>query len=188
MGKPHKCEWCGQLLYGTCYRGHDKEGAHGYFCSPKCVDEAAREGFRGTPHTNWLLYIIATPFALLLVAAIKWISELTPGEKVLLGVVAVALVGVVLLLVMLVRKGIGGVGSATKENAGSAPPVIVSVRQLLREYKANAVAANDRYLDKLLEVTGKVEKIEEEQDSLHVSLKGKGVDVAESLSKNLLVS
>src|SRR5690349_3968188 len=50
---PRRCEWCKGLLSETYWTSKDDKGtAHGYFCGPKCLNEASKEGFRGSGHAG----------------------------------------------------------------------------------------------------------------------------------------
>ncbi|MBT3275352.1 MAG: hypothetical protein HN368_19510 [Spirochaetales bacterium] len=46
MASEKKCEWCGG--YGTDWYHNRSDGKYGFFCSRKCIIEAAKENFGGT--------------------------------------------------------------------------------------------------------------------------------------------
>jgi hypothetical protein len=89
------------------------------------------------------------------------------GQVVLLAIVSIAVLVGGLWLVLKVVKGVGQVTP------------LVSAQLLVRQYKDNAVAANKKYLGKVLEVTGKIKEIEDGKEGLCVNLKGIDIDVVE---------
>jgi len=80
------------------------------------------------------------------------------------------------------KKGEDAPSSSSSTNATASaaekrqeiPTIKVSATDLYAEYMANEVTANDRYEDKMLEITGEVRNVDQTLGSYYAHLKGDG--------------
>jgi tRNA_anti-like len=95
-------------------------------------------------------------------------GRMTPSVSSLLMVI-----GLWLFLALFCRVGSGL--EPTKPLTPPNPSINVSAAQLISEYKANEIAADQKYKGLLIQVTGKVDHVGKDiLDSMYVTLKGDG--------------
>lgn len=93
-------------------------------------------------------------------------------KKILIGI-AIAVGGMMFLGMTCIMIGVGSVAKELAPTSVGAAPASVSIsaNQLWADYKANEVAADDRYKDKILTVSGIVKEIGKDiTDQMYVTM------------------
>jgi uncharacterized protein (DUF1330 family) len=70
------------------------------------------------------------------------------------------------------NTGSSGAPAAAASQTPEAPPVKVTARELVKAYKENELAADQRFGDRWLEISGKIDDISEVVGQLIISLEG----------------